>query len=262
MKPLFVTLWAESLKTRKSKVFWLTIVFFIFVSFMMGLIVFLQQHPELSEKLGLMGAKANMLKLGDANWENYLTLINQGISAIGLIGYGFVTCWIFGREYSDQTIKDLLSLPVSRRMIVQSKFIVATIWSILLSIVYFGSALIFGYLAGLPGRNGETILEFASTFAGIVLLTLLLSPLVAFFASYSRGFLLPIGIIILTMIMANFVGLIGLGPYFPWAIPGLMSVSEGADGTVLNTASYIILSATGILGLIGTTAWWQNADQK
>ena len=71
-----------------------------------------------------------------------------------------------------------------------------------------------------------------------------------------------VGIIILTMIMANFTGLVGLGPYFPWAIPGLLSAPPGADDIHLNIVSYIILFSTSILGLFGTLAWWRFADQK
>ena len=52
MKSLQVTFWAESLKVRKSKVFWISIGFFVFVAFMMGLIMFIQKHPEVSQKLG------------------------------------------------------------------------------------------------------------------------------------------------------------------------------------------------------------------
>ena len=42
------------------------------------------------------------------------------------------------------------------------------------------------------------------------LLTMLLCTPVAFFASYGRGYLPPVGFAIVTL---------GLGPYFPWGIP-------------------------------------------
>jgi ABC-type transport system involved in multi-copper enzyme maturation permease subunit len=262
MRSIGVTFWAESLKVRKSKVFWLSIVFFMFVSFMMGLIMFVQIHPEISQKLGMIGTKASMLRFGEPDWENYLTLITQGIAAVGLIGYGFVTCWVFGSEYSDHTIKDILALPVSRASIVLSKLIIAILWSIILTCIFFASALLFGYLAGIPGWSGEVLSQSLYKFTMVSLLSMLLCTPVAFFASYSGGFLLPIGIIILTMIMANFTGLVGLGPYFPWAIPGLFSAPPGTEDVHIYAASYIILFLTSILGLAGTIAWWRFADQK
>jgi ABC-2 type transport system permease protein len=69
------------------------------------------------------------------------------------------------------------------------------------------------------------------------------------------------GIVILTLIVANFTGLVGLGPYFPWAIPGIYSAPAGTEGMQLSTASFIILLFTSIVGLIGTLAWWRFADQ-
>ena len=98
-------------------------VFFVFVSFMMGLIICIQIHPEISQKLGLIGTKASLLRFGEPNWKNYLALLLQGISAIGLIGFGFITSWVFGREYTENTLKDILALPVSRSTIVSLKII-------------------------------------------------------------------------------------------------------------------------------------------
>jgi ABC-2 type transport system permease protein len=261
LKSLSVALWAESLKIYKSKVFWLSMAFFIFVTFMMALLMFVQIHPGISGKLGMVGTKASMLRTGEPTWQNYFTLITQAISAIGLIGYGFVTSWVFGREYSDNTAKDILALPVSRSYIVLAKFLVILIWCILLSAVFFASAIIAGKSAGISDWSGHIVSKFAGTFTAISFLSILLCTPVAFFASISRGYLLPFAFIILTLLLANFTGLVGLGPYFPWAIPGIISVPSTED-IHLNTASYIILFLTSITGYTGTLAWWRFADQK
>lgn len=258
MKNLKTALWTELLKVRKSGIFWLSILFFAFVSFMMGLIMYVQMHPEVAQKIGLIGTKASLMESGEPGWQSYFLLISQAIAGIGLIGYGFITSWIFGREYSENTIKDILALPVSRSVFVYSKLIVVVIWSIILSLVFYVSSLAFGCLVDLPGWSNEQFGQFTSNFTLIVLLSILLSTPVAFFSSYSRGFLLPIGIVILTMLMANFTGLLGLGAYFPWAIPGMLAVPFGHLGLV----SYFILIITCVLGLVATLAWWQYADQK
>ena len=93
-------------------------------------------------------------------------------------------------------------------------------------------------------------------------LTILLCPPVAFFACYGRGYLLPMSFIIITLLIANFTGLLGWGPYFPWAIPSLLAVPAGTEGMHLFSASYIILSVTSLAGFLGTWAWWRCADQK
>lgn len=262
MKNISVVLWVEILKIRKSKMFWATILVFMFVPFMMGLLMFVQIHPEISSKLGMIGNKASMLSFGEPNWQNYFTLLVQGFAGVGVIGIGFVASWVFGREFSEHTIKDILVLPISRAYIVVSKFIVVVIWSIILSLVYFAIGLLVGLLIDIPNWSNEIVLLNFSKYFVTSLLTILLSTPVALLASYSRGYMLPMGFVILTLIVANFTGIVGLGPYFPWAIPGLYGTASGLESLQLNNASYIILFSTGLLGLYGTLAIWRFADQK
>lgn len=262
MKSLNATLVSEFMKLRRSKILWITILLFIFIPFMMSLMFLLQKHPEISQKLGIIGTKASMLRLGKADWPTYLGFLTQVMAGIGLMGFGFVSSWVFGREYADRTIKDILALPVLRTYIVVAKLIVVATWCLMLILVFFISGIAFGQLINISGWVSEIIVEYAMTFLITSVLTILLCTPVAFFASYSRGYLLPMGFVVLTLIMANFIGLIGLGPYFPWAIPGLYSVPSGTEGMQLNGISYIILLFTSILGLSGTIAWWRFADQK
>ena len=260
MKGIFSAFWAESLKIRRSKIFLITILVFLIIPAMIGLLIFISKNPEIYSKLGLMGTKASLL--GKYDWPAYLGLLTQLIAGIGLMGFGFVTSWVFGREYSDHTVKDLLALPVSRSFIVLSKFIVVVIWCALLAFFLFVFGLIIGGMLHMPGWSSEIAFSGAYKFTITSLLTILLCTPVAFFASYGRGYLLPMGFVIFTFIIANFIGLVGLGPYFPWSIPGIYGSASGIEGTQLGTISYIILYLTGISGLIGTFAWWHFADQN
>lgn len=42
-----------------------------------------------------------------------------------------------------------------------------------------------------------------------------------------------------------------------WAIPGMH-----AQGTALPLSSYLVVIATGLLGMAANYAWWMNADQS
>jgi hypothetical protein len=63
------------------------------------------------------------------------------------------------------------------------------------------------------------------------------------------------------MMLANFTGIVGLGPYFPWSIPGLLTVPSNEDFH-LSLTSYLILFITSIMGYAVTLAWWRFSDQK
>ena len=262
MKGLAKAFWAESIKVRRSKILWITFLVFSFIAVMMGLLVFVANHPDLVGDSVVLSAKASMI--GNADWPGYFELLYQIIAMIGLIGFGFVISWVFGREYADHTLKDLLALPISRSVIVLSKFMVITIWAVLLSLTLFVLALVTGLAVNIPGWSGVTALHAFLIFTGTAILTLLLCTPIAFLASYGRGYLLPMGFIILIIIITQFiiVGIPGIAPYIPWAIPALFCGAAGPSGPFIGTASYIILFLTSILGLLITLAWWRFADAR
>ncbi len=262
MKNLYAALWVEILKVRKSKVFWISVIFFCFIPLVLALMIFVQKYPEIAAKLGMIGEKAEMMKLGEPVWSNFFGMINMFLSAIGLIGFGFITSWIFGREYSDKTLKDVLALPVSRGYIVTAKLITAAIWSVILSVVFFILSLLMGKIVGISDWSGAIFSENLEIFLTVMFLTILLCTPVAFLSSWSRGILLPVGFIILTMILGNFTGLVGLSPYFPWSIPGLFSMPASSSGNIHLTTSLIILFSTSALGYLATFLWWKYADHK
>jgi ABC-2 type transport system permease protein len=259
MKTLSASLWAEYLKVRRSRMLWLSLLAAAFMSAMMGLIMFVALNPDVAGKLGMFSAKASLVE--DADWSYYFGMLSQVMAGAGAIVFGFVTAWTFGREYSDRTVKDLLALPVPRSQVVLAKFLVAAIWCSVLALLFILAGIAAGWAAGLPGWSTGLATNSVVTFAAVTLMTLLLCPVVAFLAGYGRGYLPPIGFVILTLILAQFVGIIGLGPYFPWAVPGLYAVAGSGAGMELNIVSYVLLALTGLLGMAATFAWWLYADQ-
>jgi ABC-2 type transport system permease protein len=80
----------------------------------------------------------------------------------------------------------------------------------------------------------------------------------ALFASVGRGYLLPIGTAILSLILANLIVVIGYGEYFPWSVPMLFAQGKSA----MMPVSYWIVLITGLAGIAGTYLWWKYADQN
>ena len=258
MKNLSAALWAEYMKTRNSKILWISVILFIFIPIMMGFMIYIIRHPDISAKMGLISAKASLFAVAD--WTAFFGILHQSIASIGLIGFGFVTSWVFGHEYIERTIKDILILPISRSYIVLAKFIIIFFWSIILVIVLFIAGILTGKVVGISGWSSQVFCNGVSKYFVTSFLTFLLCPPVAFLACYSRGIIGPIGFVIITMILAQFIALAGLGAFFPWAIPGLYTAPEGTEGMQLFMSSYIILLITSVFGYIATLYWWRHAD--
>lgn len=260
MSALFAAVWAEGLKIYRSKIFWISALASVFMPIVMASLMFVAKNPDLAYKFGLLGTKATVLKI-EPDWPTYFSFLNMAMVGVGLIGFGFMTSWVFGREYSDRTAKDLMALPVSRELIVLAKFAAVAVWCVLLSLLFILFGLLSGAAVGLAGWSKEILYHGIYIFSGAAFLTILLSTPVAFFAGLGRGYLAPVGFVILALMVSQFIGALGLAEYFPWAVPMLLTEAAGAESVPPGTISYIILYLTSLLGLLATLAWWRYADQ-
>ncbi len=262
MKKLHAALWMEILKVRRTRIFPISVYFFIFMGVVMGMLMFLSMHPEIASRSSTASMKTDFL--GEANWNTFYSLMIQIVLTLGVIGSGILTSWAFGREFSDRTAKDLLALPVPRSTIVISKLIVLFAWSILLLIVVLVAAILTGLAIRLPGRPEAELFPFLKTYLVCSLLNSLLITPVAFVASAGRGYILPIGFVILVMILGQllFVGLPEWSFVFPWAFPALYSGVAGEAIPPPGLISFLIYILTVLAGLFGTMAWWRFADHK
>ena len=190
------------------------------------------------------------------SWEAYFSDINM-FAAIMIIGFAFTTCWIFGREYSDKTINDLLVKPISKLRIAISKFIAIFLWNTLLTILMFAVVVLIGACVSLTHGTATLILDHFLLFMATSLLTMFVSTISSFVANVTKGYLAPIGLIFLIVLIINIVENVGLSAYIPWTIPGLL-MSDG----FLSPISVFILAITGITGFVGTVAWWRFAEQQ
>ncbi|MNP64753.1 hypothetical protein D3C76_1602740 [compost metagenome] len=84
---------------------------------------------------------------------------------------------------------------------------------------------------------------------------------VAWVASIGRGYLSPLGFVVLTIVIAQLGAGMGIVEYIPWAVPRLLSGASGEEKTHLEAVSLMLPYLTGGIGVIGTLLWWRYADQ-
>jgi ABC-2 type transport system permease protein len=256
MNNLMQTLRVELLKTRRSKMPLVTALGFALLPLAGGFFMFIIRDPELARSAGLISAKAQ-IAMGAADWQTYLGFLAQGIAVGGFLIFGLVGSWIFGREYADRTMKDLLALPTARSSIVLSKFAIMALWAGALTLWVCAIAMLVGALMGLPQFSAQAIAQALVRILFACVLTLALITPIVFFANAGRGYLPAIGVMFVAVFFAQVLTIAGWGEFFPWAIPALF-----AQGKEVGLFSFVIVILTGALGMAATFFWWEFADQN
>lgn len=257
---MIAALKAEILKNKYAHILWVSFIAFALAPIMGGVFMLILRNPEAVVKAGAFQAKAQAMNFV-ASWDSYLMILTQAVGVGGVLVFGFVASWIFGREYSEGTAKDLLSLPTSRVQIINAKFLVYFFWCLAL----VASNLLIGYVIGsllqiTPFERG-TLTTYLLSYFNTTLLTILLGTPIAFFAIWGKGYLPPLGFVALALVMAQIIAATGYGNYFPWAIPGLYSGASGEYRLQLNFLSYLVLIVSSIIGYLASIFYWKYADQ-
>lgn len=252
---------AELLKIKYSKMIWATLIAFGLAPVMGAVFMLIIQDAEALENAGGLAVKAKAMNF-EANWKSYLDILVQAVGVGGVLIFGFVASWIFGREYSEGTAKDMMALPTSRRTILNAKFMLYVLWCVVLVLSNLLAAAVLGNLIGLSDFQwGEVSGKFYDYLITTVLTVSIGTP-IAFFALYGKGYLAPLGFVALTLVFAQVIAATGYGTYFPWSIPGLYSGAGGAYKSLLDMVSYGIVAMTAVLGYISTVLYWNLADHS
>lgn len=253
--------WAELLKIRRSMVPWVTVAAFTVAGLVGGFFMFVLQDQHRAQALGLLGAKAQFAG-GTADWAGHFSLTAQIVAVGGLLVFGLVVIWLFGREFSDRTAKDLLALPTSRGAVVVAKLLVALCWCSLLVVQLILIGLLGGTLLDLPGWSSGTALRGLGTIFATALLTMALTTTYGLVASIGRGYLAAMAAMLVTLFAAQVIAALGFGAWFPWSVPSLLSGVAGPGQASLGVLSIAGVVLVGIAASGATMVWWQRADHE
>jgi ABC-2 type transport system permease protein len=260
MSSFLSALWAEGLKARRSLISLLTAAAICLLPLAGALFIFILQDPVRARQMGLISAKAQLM-VGVADWPSYFGILLQGMAAAGAVIFALIAAWVFGSEFSNRTVKELLAVPTSRRTIVVAKLVLLILWDLALTLLLFVLGLGVGSLLKIPGWGIQLALVSLRTLFWVSFLTILLMPFVAFLASTGRGYLAPMGWAFLTLALAQIAAVLGWGDWFPWSVPALLSGAAGPEAMNVGVHSYLVVLAAFVVGVVATLVWWSRADQ-
>ncbi|GGV36549.1 ABC transporter permease [Actinomadura cremea] len=191
------------------------------------------------------------------DWPGFHTALMQVNAAGGFLLFGVLVTWMFGREFSDRTILDLLALPTSRTAVVLAKFTVTATWLLLLGVLQTAGWLAAGTLLDLPGGPIAVRDDFTDLFVLLTLNIALTFP-VALAASAGRGYLPGVAATVALLVSGVAAATLGGAGWFPWAVPATVGGLTGATAAPL--IGLVIGGATAGISVLATALWWRQAD--
>jgi len=214
---------AEFLKLKHSRMpLWSGLI--VAVAAGLGLAVLpVLSDPKIQANMAKGGgvfAQAVAAGMYQPSWTNYLRIGVQGMSGSwGILTFGLVTAYLFGREFKEGAAKTMLTLPIRREYAVVAKLIVLAVWVFALGLL---SVLLTSAATAALGVSGFTwaavLTSLGETMTAIAPLYLTL-PLVAWFAVRGRGYLQPMLYSLGVMMVGNALVQTSASRYFPWNMP-------------------------------------------
>lgn len=201
---------------------------------------------------GEPGLAAKVGSAATLDWDGLLAGATQITAAGGLLGFGIVLAWMFGREFADGTITGLFALPVSRGRIALAKLTVYAAWAFMVSVTLtlgvLALGLVLGY--GVPTTDAWVALVRHGV---LTVLTATIAVPVAWIATLARSLLAPIGCAIGLVIVAQTGALAGAGAWMPLAAPALWAMSNGG---AVSVAQLALAGALGVVFAVLTCVAW------
>lgn len=178
---------------------------------------------------------------------------------IGIPLYGVATTYLFNREYTENTLKNLLTIPVSRMGFIISKTLLLFMWIMMLSIIAWILTLSLGLLTQFDGLSSSLLLDSLKQFStGGILLFILSTPIILVTLVMKNYVPTIIFTVVITLInvMAGNSEHRGL---FPWAAAGDIS-NHTLPPTYPPEYSYIAIAATALIGFVSMIIYFKKAD--
>ena len=186
---------------------------------------------------------------------------------IGTLLYGLFTTYVFEREFSEDMMKHLLTVPVTRMHLFISKLMVVALGLLVLTLTAFLGGLILSVVSGFSGITMGTILQVGLQYmkAWVAFLPLMI-PVVLITVVF-RNFVAPIAFCIIAEIILFVVMQSQYIALYPLAAPilaGTNILSEAflEPGLMVGTPSMnlVILTGFGITTLVLSVVYMKTQD--
>lgn len=250
---------AELGKLRRSPITWITFAVYSLFPVIGGLFMYILKDPEGAKRLGLLGQKASF-SVSSADWPGFLGFLTAMAGIGGMLLTSVIVAYLFGREYVENTAKNMLALPIRRERFVVSKLGVALLWFAALTVWLCVEGVAVGFLLDLPGWSSSAFAHELGIILSASLLLFMLCPVTAWIAQASKGYMAPLGFTMGILILSAFLGHTGWGRWFPWTVITMIAGMTGEQLEAIPLSSYIVVALTCVFGVAAVLIHINRAD--
>lgn len=189
--------------------------------------------PQLAAKMGPNATR---------DWAGLLGTAAQITGAGGLLAFGVVAAWLFGREFTDGTITGLFGLPIGRGTIAAAKLAVYAAWGTVVSAAVAVVVLLLGLALGF-GTPTAAVWEGLGRLLVLGALSAAVAVPTAWVATITRSLLGGVSVAIGLVVVAQVGVLAGGGGWVPLAAPALWAISGGAVVSAVQLGGAVAFAA-------------------
>lgn len=207
---------------------------------------------------GVLAAKAGVLAQQDG-WPGLLGVASQVMAVGGLLGFGVLTGWLHGREFTDGTAAGLFARPVSLASVAAAKLTIYVVWALAVAVLVVGGMLAVGAVlaaAGDAAFAGTAVAAPAGKLFVITVLTALLAVPCGLVATLARGYLAAVAAAVTVVVVSQVAVMLGAGGWFPFVAPGLWA--SGLPGAAVSAAQLALSIPVGLGAAALTVGAWRR----
>lgn len=180
----------------------------------------------------------------------------------GIIVYGVIAAYLFSREYTENTLKSVLTVPVSKGAFLTAKFLMLFVWMMILTALAWVSTLLLSIVGNAAEFSAAVIIQsLKEYFLGAFLLYFTMSPFV-FLTLWLKNLVSPI-IAVAAVVLGN-VALANeyLAVLFPWSSPYLIASGDMAKYGYSTQTALVIIFVVSFIGIFTSFVYFKKQDVK
>ena len=231
---------SELIKLKHSKIFLLTVLGALTFPFLLY--------------LSLISGTAD-------GFESMLRACNQFTgSMFNIVLFAIVVSYIFGREYTEHTLKTMMTIPISRGKFILGKYLMFFIWTFIITTITFTGTVLAAYFGGISDITLSAGLNsYKEMLISVFLLCLSFSPFV-FLSLVMPNMVFSMVTGAIFSIINLFVYSTKYTPYIPWCSPYLIGSNEISNYSCSTATSLAIILATFAIGMTISYIYFTKKD--